>query len=174
MKKITYKGEKQRLDMYVSGLLDITRSQAQKRIKNGEIKINGKLVNPSKKIVQGDIITISDNDLISEKKEASEVNIIYENDDIIVIDKEPGVVVYPAAGHISGTLLDALRNKIEIRGEERPGVVHRLDKDTSGLIVFAKNEKTEKELKKIIRKREFEKAYLVLVWGKVAPKKGRI
>ena len=80
MGKIHYTGEKQRLDIYASGLLEITRSQAQKRIKNGEIKINGNLVNPSKTIIQGDAITISEKKAAHEKKEVPKVNIIYEDE----------------------------------------------------------------------------------------------
>lgn len=176
MKKIRYKGERQRLDTYVSGLLDITRSQAQKKIRAGNIKIGGKSVNPGKILIQGDIITTlpAEGATLCRKKPAPEIKILYEDENIIVVDKEAGVVVYPSYGHESGTLLDALRGKIQIEGSERPGVVHRLDKDTSGLIAFAKNEKAERELKKIIKERKFEKTYLALVWGKVTPKKGRI
>ncbi|MDO8507749.1 MAG: RluA family pseudouridine synthase [bacterium] len=174
MKSIKYKGEKQRLDIYVSGLLDITRSQAQKRIKSGEIKVGGEQVNPSKMVAQGDVIKISEKISIQEKKEAPDVNIVYEDENIIVVDKDAGVVVYPADGHDSGTLIDALRDKIGIQDEERPGVVHRLDKDTSGLMVFAKNQKSLEHLQDQIRDRKFEKTYLTLVWGKVLPEKGTI
>jgi 23S rRNA pseudouridine1911/1915/1917 synthase len=174
MKEIQYKDEKQRLDIYISGFFSITRSQVQKRIKSGEIKINGKSVNPSKSLVRGDIISISEKATVSEKKEAPKVNIVYENENIIVVDKEAGVVVYPADGHESGTLTDALKDKIDIHDEERPGVVHRLDKDTSGLIVLAKNKKTLEYLQAEIKNRRFDKKYLVLVWGKVTPQKGII
>ncbi|MEK7447434.1 MAG: RluA family pseudouridine synthase [Patescibacteria group bacterium] len=173
MKKITYKGEKQRLDIYVSGLLDITRSQAQKRIKNGEIKIGSEPVNPSKMITQGDIITISPAEGATLCK-VPKVSIVYEDENIIVVDKEAGVVVHPADGHESGTLVDALRNKIDIHDAERPGVVHRLDKDTSGLVVFAKNQQSLEYLQEQTQKRKFEKVYLVLVWGRVTPEKGTI
>lgn len=174
MKDIQYKGEKQRLDMYISGLLDITRSQAQKRIKSGEIKVGGEQVNPSKMVAQGDTIKISEKISILQKKEAPDVNIVYEDENIIVVDKDAGVVVYPADGNDSGTLIDALREKIDIQDEERPGVVHRLDKDTSGLMVFAKNQKSLEYLQDQIRDRKFEKTYLTLVWGKVSPEKGTI
>lgn len=174
MKTINYKGVSQRLDIYVSGLLDITRSQAQKRISSGEIEVGGKLAKPNKIIVHGDIIKISDKKLKFTKKEVPDINIVYEDENIIVVDKQAGVVVYPADGHESGTLLDALRDKVDIKDDERPGVVHRIDKDTSGLIVFAKNQKTLEYLQEEIKERKFSKTYLTLVWGKVKPEKGTI
>jgi len=176
MKEIHYSGEKQRLDIYLSGLLGITRSQAQKKVNSGEIKINRRSVNPNKILIQDDLIEISSAKVpnLGKKNEVPKIKIVYEDGNIIVVDKEAGVVIYPAEGHESGTLLDALRDKIDITGEERPGVVHRLDKDTSGLIVLAKNKKTETELKKLIKERKFEKTYLALVWGKVTPEKGSI
>ncbi len=174
MDKSTYQGKNQRLDIYLSGLLSITRSQAQKRINAGGVEVNGEIAKPNKIIVHSDVINILEKEHKPTEKEPPKVNIIYEDDNIIVVDKLAGVVVYPAEGNESGTLLDALRDKINIQGEERPGVVHRLDKDTSGLIVFAKNQKTLEYLQKEIKNRKFEKTYLVLVWGKVTPEKGTI
>lgn len=174
MKKVQYKGGKKRLDMYISSLLDITRSQAQKRIRSGEVKIDGKSVNPSKTIIQGNVVQISEVKADNQKKDAPNIKIIYEDDDVIVVDKQAGIVVYPTDSHKSGTLVDALHEKIDIQSGIRPGVVHRLDKDTSGLIVFAKNKKTLEYLQDQIRDRKFNKLYLVLVWGKVTPERGTI
>ncbi|RJO60021.1 RluA family pseudouridine synthase [candidate division WS5 bacterium] len=174
MNKVKYSGEKQRLDTHISSLLGITRSQAQKKIRAGEIKVNEKTANPNKILIQGDMIAILDKKSPEKIKTAPKVKIIHEDENIIVIDKDTGIVVYPDSTHKSGTLLDAVRGKIKITGSERPGVVHRLDKDTSGLIIFAKNEETERELKKILKERRLEKTYLALVQGKVVPKKGRI
>lgn len=174
MKRIQYKGERQRLDTHISSLLGITRSKAQKKIRAGEIKINKKLANPNKIVIQGDIIQILDQKGPEKTKTAPEVKIIYEDKNMIVLNKEAGVVVYPDSTHKSGTLLDAICSKIQITDSERPGVVHRLDKETSGLIVFAKNKKTERELKRIIKERRLKKTYLTLVWGRLEPKKGSI
>lgn len=175
MKKIIFKDiEKQRLDVYISSLLDIARNQAQKKINEGLILVNEKKTKPNKIVEQGDEITISETHAKIKTKKSPKVNIIYEDENILVVNKAAGVVVYPDENHMSGTLLDAVRDKIQIKGEERPGVVHRLDKDTSGLIIFARNEKSEKELKKLIKERKFEKTYLALVWGKIKPEKGSI
>lgn len=163
-----------RLDIYVSGLLGISRSQAQKQIKAGEVIVNGDVSKTHQKVVQGDVVAPSERKERLEKSKNPIVNIMYEDENIIVVDKSKGVVVYPAVGHKSGTLVDALIDKIDITDSERPGVIHRLDKDTSGLLVLAKNKKTEEYLKKEIKERKFNKVYLVLVWGKVSPRDGTI
>lgn len=174
-KNIYQKDVPERLDVYVSGLLDITRSQAQKKIKAGEVTVNGEVSKANQKLVRGDIVKISDKkEEQTEKEKNPKVNIVYEDENIIVVDKGAGMVVYPAVGHGSGTLLDALRSKIDIKDNGRPGVIHRIDKDTSGLIVFAKNQKSLEYLQEQIRDRKFEKTYLALVWGAVEPKRGTI
>ena len=172
-KHIIYKGEGGRLDAVVSSLLGITRSQAQKKIKTALVLVNSQKAKPNKIVVQGDKIIVKE-EIPQKEVEKPAVDIIYEDENIIVLNKQPGIVVYPDESHKSGTLLDAIKDKMQVSDEERPGVVHRLDKDTSGLIVFAKNSKSEQELKKLIKDRKFEKTYLALVWGKIQPEKGSI
>ncbi len=172
-KHIIYKGEGGRLDAVVSSLLGITRSQAQKKIKTALVLVNSQKAKPNKIVVQGDKIIVKE-EIPQKEAEKPAIDIIYEDENIIVLNKQPGIVVYPDESHKSGTLLDAIKDKMQVSDEERPGVVHRLDKDTSGLIVFAKNSKSEQELKKLIKDRKFEKTYLTLVWGKIQPEKGSI
>lgn len=110
----------------------------------------------------------------SESK-AKKIKIIFENKDFLVVDKPPGMVVYPSFGHDSGTLLDEIRGKIGIpQVDERPGVVHRLDKETSGVIIFSKNIKADRKLKNLFKTRKIKKEYLVLVEGRMESRAGRI
>ncbi len=170
---ITYKGEGGRLDAVVSSLLGITRSQAQKKIKAGRVLLDGHMEKPNKIVSHGDKIIVEEEKPQSKMKKPA-IEIIYEDENIIIVNKQPSMVVYPDESHKSGTLLDAIKDKIKISEKERSGVVHRLDKDTSGLIVFAQNSKSEEELKRMIKDRKFEKTYLTLVWGKIQPEKGSI
>ena len=170
---ITEDDKNKRLDMYIASLnLDISRSLAQKKIQNEEVLVNGQKAKESYKLKENDIVEI----FIVEPKETElkaediPLNIIYEDNDIVVINKEKGMVVHPGNGNLEGTLVNAVLNHCKgtlsgIGGEIRPGIVHRLDKDTSGLIIVAKNDKAHINLSEQIKNREVKKIYTALVRG---------
>ncbi len=171
--RITEQNINQRLDMYIASLdLDLSRSMVQKMIENRQVLVNDKVPKTSYKTKLNDIIKIS----IEEPKETTlkaqdiPLDIIYEDDDIIVVNKAKGMVVHPGNGNPDGTLVNAVLehckgNLSGIGGEIRPGIVHRLDKDTSGLIVIAKNDKAHINLSKQIQERSVRKIYTALVRG---------
>ena len=137
-----------RLDKYVSNLeSNLSREAIQRMIKTGKILVNGKREKPSYKVSVGDNISIEKEEVkeIDLKPQEMPLYIIYEDDDILIINKEKGVVVHPGNGNPDGTLVNAIMAKCKdslsgIGGKIRPGIVHRIDKDTSGLIIIAKND----------------------------------
>ena len=171
-----------RLDIYIASLnLDISRSLAQKKIKNKEILVNGKEVKESYKLKVNDEVEI----IINNPKETTlkgqdiPLDIVYEDSDILVINKEKGMVVHPGNGNKEGTLVNAILNYCKgslsgIGGEIRPGIVHRLDKDTSGLIIVAKNDKAHINLSEQIKNRKITKIYTALVRGNFPDNKATI
>lgn len=171
--KITEQNTNQRLDMYIASLdLELSRSMAQKLIENGKILVNNKETKTSYKTKLGDIVQIN----IESPKETGlkaqniPLDIIYEDDDILVVNKAKGMVVHPGNGNPDGTLVNAILNHCKgslsgIGGEIRPGIVHRLDKDTSGLIIIAKNDKAHINVSEQIQKRSVKKIYTALVKG---------
>lgn len=174
--------QSQRLDIFlVNRLPDFSRSQILSLIQNGRVWINGisarkggeKLVNQS--TVQVHIPPKVPADLVPEP---IPINIIFENDDLLVVNKPAGMVVHPAAGHLTGTLIHAVLNhapEIEgIGGQQRPGVVHRLDKDTSGLIILAKNDRSHRWIQDQFKSRDVVKVYTALVDGKPPTPSGRV
>ncbi|MDR1663288.1 MAG: RluA family pseudouridine synthase [Endomicrobium sp.] len=175
-KKITYKKfERERVDFYLASVYkNYSRSYFQKLIYKQKIFINGKFVLASHKLKRGDVISFEfeKEERLQIEPEKIKLNIIYEDYDIIIINKQPSVVVYPSYGHTSGTLLNALM--AHSKGKYNPYLVHRLDKDTSGLIVFAKNEKSKISISKQLQKRTVKKIYLAAVKGTIAENKGRI
>lgn len=170
-----------RLDKYIAGQLEaLSRSAAQKLIKEGNITVNGQVVRPSYLLEKGDFILIC---LPPEpeglRPEAIPLDILYSDENIIVVNKPAGMVVHPAFGHRQGTLVNALLAHFpELSPPEnekdRPGIVHRLDKDTSGLLVVARNEKARRDLQAQFKERRVEKKYLALVEGRLSPPQGRI
>lgn len=170
---VTEQNINQRLDMYIASLdLDLSRSMAQKIIENGQVLINEKIPKASYKIKLGDKIEIEILEPKETNLEAQDIplDIIYEDDDILVVNKQKGMVVHPGNGNLDGTLVNAVLNHCKgnlsgIGGEIRPGIVHRLDKDTSGLIVIAKNDKAHINLSKQIQDRKVKKIYTALVRG---------
>jgi 23S rRNA pseudouridine1911/1915/1917 synthase len=171
-----------RLDKYlVSCLPEFSRARIQGLILEGFVSINGV---PAKKagqpIEDGDDIEVRIPPPVPSGLVAEDIplDIIFENDDLIVVNKPAGMVVHPAAGHYSGTLVNAVLGydpDLEgIGGEERPGLVHRLDKETSGLIILAKNERAHNWLQDQFRLRKVEKTYLALVDGKPPTPAGRV
>ncbi len=174
--------EYKRVDIFLSeNITEYSRSEIKKYIKNGFMKINGETIDKSSKpINEGDKIEL----FIPDRKESEilpqniELEIIYEDDNIMVINKKSGMVVHPGAGNYEGTLVNALlsiRPEIaKVGGEKRPGIVHRLDKDTSGLIIIAKDNRTYLELQKQFAQRKVQKKYILIVKGVFKEKKGMI
>lgn len=169
------KDTNERLDCFMNNLhKDYSRTFFQNMIKKGNLLVNGKKVQPSYKAKQKDVIeyTIEENVATSLKPENIPLNIIYEDEDIIVINKQTDLVVHPSFGHETGTLLNALL--YHFNGKCSPFMVHRLDKDTTGAIIFAKNEKSKVSLSKQFQKRTIHKTYVTAVTGTVVEEYGRI
>jgi 23S rRNA pseudouridine1911/1915/1917 synthase len=163
-----------RLDSFLAALWpEQSRSQLQKLIKDGRVEGPVKGVRPSTAVRAGQEYTIDIPAPVAATPVAEELplRIVFEDPDIVVLDKPAGMVVHPAAGHSSGTLVNALLHHIKdlsgIGGELRPGIVHRLDRGTSGLMVVAKHDRAHQELSRQFRDREVEKEYVALAWGVV-------
>jgi len=156
-----------------SVLGDRSRSQLQRLIKDGHVQVAGRGAKANQPVKAGQAISIDLPEPVeaTPQPEALPLPILYQDADLIVVDKPAGMVVHPAAGHSSGTLVNALLHHVSdlsgIGGEKRPGIVHRLDRGTSGLMVVAKNDAAHEELSRQFREREVEKEYLALVWGLV-------
>lgn len=167
-----------RIDKYLSQELDMSRSKIQKLIKDNKVLVNDKTISNSYSVNIGDIINIltQDSNETTITPENIPLNIVYEDDDLLIINKESGMVVHPAPGHYSGTLVNALLYHYSIKAgtENRPGIVHRLDKDTSGLMLVAKNEWTLEKLSEMISKKEVERKYLAIVDGLIKHDTGTI
>ncbi|MFH1547758.1 MAG: RluA family pseudouridine synthase [Candidatus Omnitrophota bacterium] len=165
--------ENQRLDKFLLLKLAFSRSKIQKLIYNGNVKINKKIVSiPHHKVKANETIEIKISALPPTNLEAEDIplNIIYEDKELIVINKPAGLIVHPAGEKKSGTLVNALLNHCgkeisTIGGNERGGLVHRLDKNTSGVMVIAKTEKTHNEIARQFKQREIQKTYIALAWG---------
>jgi 23S rRNA pseudouridine1911/1915/1917 synthase len=170
-----------RLDQFLSASnLKLSRSQAKNLIEKHQIFLNQKPTKPSAHIKVGDIISgiLPEPSSLSLKPESIPLNILYEDSSIIVIDKPSGMVVHPAYGNSSGTLVNALlyhcKDLAGINGVLRPGIVHRLDKDTSGVVVVAKDDEAFHQLAQQFKNRIVEKTYLALVYGRFAQQEGLI
>lgn len=170
----------ERIDSFLSGKTDFTRTRIQQLIKDRNITVNGKPTKSSYKIEENDEIAIEvpEVETTEIKPENIKIDIVYEDSDIAVINKQAGLVVHPAHGHYSGTLVNALLYHIKdlsgINGEIRPGIVHRLDKDTSGLIVIAKNDKVHTALTEMFQEKKIRKTYLAILKGKLNKSEGKI
>jgi 23S rRNA pseudouridine1911/1915/1917 synthase len=178
---VTIDEDGERLDRFIAQRSsDISRSYAQQLIKEGNVKVDGLIAPPARRVHAGNVVEL----LLPPIEQDTEltpahipVPIVYEDDDVIVFDKPAGLVTHPAPGHEHGTLVNvvrALRPDLELRNAERPGVVHRLDKDTSGLIVIAKNESTRRYLLKQWQQRTVVKRYTALVHGVIEEAEGTI
>lgn len=162
-----------RLDAFLAAHLpDVSRAQAQRWIEEGAVTVNGKVVKPSYKTQQGDVLSITPPELKPTQliPESIPLDILFEDDDLLVVHKPKGMVVHPAPGSETGTLVHALlahcKGRLSgIGGEERPGIVHRLDKDTSGLLVVAKNDVAHRKLQEQIQSRAAKRTYVALIWG---------
>ncbi len=171
-----------RLDKYlVSCLPEFSRARIQGLIADGFVSVNGGIAKKAGQMLEdGHEVEVRIPPPVPSGLVAEDIplDIIFENDDLIVVNKPAGMVVHPAAGHYSGTLVNAVLgydpDMEGIGGEERPGLVHRLDKETSGLIILAKNERAHNWLQDQFRLRKVEKTYLALVDGKPPTPKGRV
>lgn len=177
-----YDGDGERLDKYlVICLPEFSRARLQGLILDGFVDVNGRVAKKGGQMLGGGervSVRIPPTQSVGLVAEDIPLDVIFENDELIVVNKPAGMVVHPGAGHESGTLVNAVLGyepDIEgIGGEERPGVVHRLDKDTSGLIILAKNERAHRWLQDQFRLRKVEKTYLALVDGKPPTPSGRV
>lgn len=171
-KFIVEEGSGERLDVYIADQIeDLSRSFISKLIKKGLILVNGEVKKPKYIVKKGDLIQVD----IPERKDLEPypedipLDIIYEDDDIIVVNKPKGMVVHPAPGSPNKTLVNALLNYTndlsDINGKIRPGIVHRLDKDTSGVLVVAKNNKAHMDIAKQLKERSIKRIYIALVHG---------
>ena len=163
-----------RIDKYLNENTEYTRSKIQKMIENGNILVNDVIKKSSYKVKKGDVIKIEIPEPKESKIEAQDIpiEIVYEDNDIIVVNKPKGLVVHPANGNEDGTLVNAImaicKDSLSgIGGEIRPGIVHRLDKDTSGLLIVAKNDKAHVNMSEQIKNHEVKKTYIALVRGVV-------
>ncbi len=162
-----------RIDAYLANLdIGLSRVSIQRMIEEGKIKVNEKNVKQSYKVQENDKITVEPEEVKPSniKPEEIPIDVIYEDDDIIVVNKPKGMVVHPAVGNLEGTLVNSLMARCKdslsgIGGELRPGIVHRLDKDTSGILLVAKNDKAHINLSEQIKNHEVQKTYIALVRG---------
>ncbi|MBR3209231.1 MAG: RluA family pseudouridine synthase [Bacilli bacterium] len=180
MIKMKYKIEDEgmRLDKYLTSTLEESRSQILKMIKNKEITLNNKYPKAGEILKKNDIIEINHKKEEKEiKSEDLNLEIVYEDDDVIVVNKPNGMVVHPAPGNYSGTLVNGLmyHTKLsDINGELRPGIVHRIDAYTTGLLMVAKNNKAHQILADELAKKETHRKYIALVWGVIPNDTGTI
>ncbi len=173
----------QRIDKFLSdNLKDISRSRIQKLISEGKVLVEGEPVSKNHRLAEGDNIGISEFSTgpgqADINPEAIELKIIYEDDDILIISKEAGMLTHPASGNNEHTLVNALlyhcKDLSKLSGDERAGIVHRLDKDTSGLLIVAKNETVHYKLSDMFKERLISKTYAALVEGRFEEERGHI
>jgi 23S rRNA pseudouridine1911/1915/1917 synthase len=167
-------GDGIRLDRFLASVLpEHSRSQIQRLIKEGRVTVGGRAAKSNHPVRTGERIELAIPEPVEPvpRPEDLDLPVLYQDPDIIVVDKPAGMVVHPAAGHASGTLVNALLHHADnlsgIGGERRPGIVHRLDRGTSGLMVVAKTDAAHQELARQFHDREVEKQYIALVWGHV-------
>ena len=172
-----------RVDVFVNKRENLlSRTRVKNLILKEKLKINNKIISdPSKRLSTGDkiILEIPEPEIPSLKPFKFKLNIVYEDKDLIVINKPAGIIMHPGAGNYDQTIVNALihyckKNLSSIGDVLRPGIVHRIDKDTSGLVVIAKNNKTHENLSLQFNKHSISRIYQLLVWGKLRPSKGKI
>lgn len=170
-----------RLDAFISSELDISRSLAAELIDSGKVTVNGKLAKKSNKVMTGNEVSVELPEL-SEPEALPEdipLDIVYEDDDLLVVNKPKGMVVHPAPGNPDGTLVNALLYHCKgslsgINGVMRPGIVHRIDKDTSGLLIVAKNDSAHRSLAEQIKEHSFTREYRAVVYGNLKQDSGTV
>ncbi len=173
----------QRVDKFLAGAIEdesVSRSQIQDWIRDGHVRVGGLQVKPNAKLPSGSVLTLNRPDAapIEAQPEDIPLNVVYEDGDVIVIDKPRGFVVHPAPGHASGTVVNALLHHCGdlsgINGSLRPGIVHRIDKDTSGLLMAAKNDLAHASLAEQLKDHSVTRRYTALVYGNVPHDRGTI
>lgn len=170
MEEIIVDEDSKRLDSYLASKIDVSRSKITKMIKDGNILLNDSKCKASDSIIVGDRISyeIMDEECLVEPENIP-LDIVYEDDDVIVVNKQNGMVVHPAVGNKTGTLVNALmyhsKNLSSINGEFRPGIVHRIDAYTTGLLMVAKNDYAHEFLQKQLQDKTTTRKYVALVWG---------
>ncbi len=173
----------ERIDKHLTERLadkQVSRSQVQEWIRTGAVKVNGGQVKPNAKVAAGDdiVVTIPGPEPLEAFPENIPLDVVYEDSDVIVINKPRGMVVHPAAGHPSGTLVNALLYHCQdlsgINGVMRPGIVHRIDKDTSGLLMVAKNDLAHASLAAQLKAHTVNRRYYAIVYGQVEHDRGTI
>ena len=163
-----------RLDAFLAKRLDVSRTQVQRLIREGRVTVDGRDARKSEPVEEGQRIdiTIPSPVVVAIEPENIPIDVVYEDDALLVVNKAAGMVVHPSAGHPTGTLVNALLAHVEdlsgIGGELRPGIVHRLDKDTSGLLVVAKRDGAHQALSEGLRLREIRRLYLAATWGHIS------
>lgn len=184
MKKIIINEEYQnkRLDKSLADILLLSREKIQSLISENKILVNSKPAKPSYKLELNDEIevidlSIKDNSTLIAEKDI-DLDIVYEDDDILIINKPKGLVVHPGNGNYTGTIANALKGRYEelsnLNGDIRPGIVHRIDKDTSGLLVVAKNNFAHEYLSSLLKDHNIKRTYIALVKGEIKENKGKI
>ena len=169
-----------RLDKALADLTELSRSQANEAIKAGTVLVNGKPAKAKYAVKEGDVITyvLPEEEVLEYKAEDIPLDIIYEDADVAVVNKPQGMVVHPSAGHTSGTLVNALMYHVKdlssINGVVRPGIVHRIDKDTSGLLMIAKNDKAHNALAAELKDKKSLRKYVAIVHGNLPNDRGVI
>ncbi len=184
MKKITKNcdtADRIRVDVFVAEMGEITRSRAAKLIEDGCVLVNGRVAAKNVKLQEGDEVVLNLPDPVSYDITPEEIalDIVYEDDDLLVVNKPKGMVVHPAAGNYGGTLVNALMHHCGdslsgINGVMRPGIVHRIDKNTSGLLMVAKNDTAHNGLAAQIKEHSFTREYEAVVYGNVKNDSGTV
>ena len=170
----------ERIDNYLIKILNKSRSKIQNLIKTENVKVNNKIIKNSYIVKQNDNIEINEieEQPLSAKAEKIDLDIVYEDDDIIVVNKQNGLVVHPAVGNPTGTLVNGLmyhsKNLSKVNGEFRPGIVHRIDAFTTGLLVVAKNDYAHEFLARQLENKTTHRIYVALVWGIINEDTGTI
>ena len=171
----------QRTDVFVSGLASVSRSRAVELLENGKVKVNGNSATKKTKLKNGDTVSVEVPDPVvyDVTPENIPLDIVFEDNDILVVNKPKGMVVHPAAGNYSGTLVNALMyhcgdSLSGINGVMRPGIVHRIDKNTSGLLMVAKNDNAHVGLASQIKEHSFKREYEAVVYGNIKEDSGTI
>lgn len=178
--EIVIKESGNRLDKAVSDSTELSRSQANDLIKLGKILVNGQVKKAKYSVQEGDVISyeIPNEEFLEFLPENLAIEIIYEDDDVAVVNKAQGMVVHPSAGHPNGTLVNALLYHVKdlssINGVVRPGIVHRIDKDTSGLLMIAKNDKAHQSLAEELKNQKSLRQYWAIVHGNLPNDRGVI
>jgi 23S rRNA pseudouridine1911/1915/1917 synthase len=165
----------ERLDSFVGAYLpELSRTRAAQLIADGRVTLNGRPARKSERVEAGDLVEVEvpAPEASTVEAEAIPLRIVYEDGDLLVVDKPAGLVVHPAPGHRSGTLVNALLHHVQdlsgIGGVKRPGIVHRLDKDTSGLMLVAKHDRAHRRLAAALKRRDIRRTYVAACWGHLA------